>query len=212
MRVNETLPLWQRIVTFRMDIPRHWKHIAEMKKPDAPIRFEVKLLRPAIPGEDRSWSFLILPKTASEPLPRRGRTTVAGTLNGHPFQATLEPDGNLSHWLKVGKHLREAANAADGDMMALAITPVVPEPDPPVPQDFREALAQCPQAGETWMATTTVARLDWIHWIDSAKQQTTRERRIRGACEMLAAGTRRVCCFDPSGYYSKGFNAPEAAD
>ena len=176
------------------------------------IRFEAELLRPADPGMDRSWSFLILPKTASEQLPRRGRTTVAGTLNGHPFRATLEPDGNLSHWLKVGKHLREAVNAADGDMMALAITPVVPEPDPPVPPDFREALALCPQAGETWMATTMVARLDWIHWIDSAKQRQTRERRIRGACEMLASGKRRVCCFDPSGFYSKGFSAPKTAD
>ena len=195
-----------------MDVPRQSRSIAEMKKPDSPIRFEAKLLRPANPGKDRSWRFLILPKTASEPLPRRGRTTVAGTLNGHPFQATLEPDGNLSHWLKVDKHLREAIDAADGNMMALEIMPVVPEPDPPVPSDFREALSECPQAGETWAATTNVARLDWIHWIDSAKQQPTRERRIRGACEMLAAGKRRVCCFDPSGFYSKGFSAPEVAD
>jgi hypothetical protein len=29
---------------------------------------------------------------------------------------------------------------------------------------------------------------------------------------MLAAGKRRVCCFDPSGYYSKALAAPEAAE
>jgi hypothetical protein len=175
------------------------------------IRFEAKLLRPAGPGMDRSWSFLILPKTASEQLPRRGRITVAGTLNGHPFQATLEPDGKLSHWLEIGKDLRESVNASDGDMMTLEITPVVPEPDPPVPTDFRKALAANPQAAETWAAATTLARLDWIHWIDSAKQRQTRECRITGACEMLAAGKRRVCCFDSSGFYSKGFSAPAEA-
>jgi len=37
-------------------------------------------------------------------------------------------------------------------------------------------------------------------------------RRIRNACEMLAAGKRRVCCFDRSGFYSKGLGVPKAAD
>jgi hypothetical protein len=53
--------------------------------------------------------------------------------------------------------------------------------------------------------------VDWIHWIESAKQAKTRAKRVRTACEMLAAGKKRVCCFDPSGYYSKAFRAPEAA-
>lgn len=55
-----------------------------------------------------------------------------------------------------------------------------------------------------------VARVDWIHWIVSAKQAQTRAKRISDACEMLASGERRVCCFDPSGFYSKAFGAPKA--
>jgi hypothetical protein len=39
-----------------------------------------------------------------------------------------------------------------------------------------------------------------------------RERRIANACEMLATGKRRVCCFDRSGIYSRGLAAPEPAD
>ena len=49
----------------------------------------------------------------------------------------------------------------------------------------------------------TIARLDWIHWITSAKQLKTRAKRIGDACDMLASGKKRVCCFDQSGYYSK---------
>lgn len=41
--------------------------------------------------------------------------TVDGTLAGQPFVATLEPDGNGSHWFKVEKKLREAAGVAAGD-------------------------------------------------------------------------------------------------
>jgi hypothetical protein len=36
-------------------------------------------------------------------------------------------------------------------------------------------------------------------------------RRIKNACSMLAAGKRRVCCFDRSGFYSKSLSAPKSA-
>jgi hypothetical protein len=62
-----------------------------------------------------------------------------------------------------------------------------------------------------WSEITPNARLDWIHWISSAKQEETRARRIKNACSMLAAGKRRVCCFDRSGFYSKSMSAPKAA-
>lgn len=175
-------------------------------------RFKTTLLAPARPGKDRSWAFLVLPKSASDKLPRRGRTTVAGTLNGHAFQATLEPDGQLSHWLKVDKQLCEEAGIAVGDTVTLTVVPVQPEPEPQLPADFGKALAASAKALATWEDTTTLARVDWIHWVVSAKQQKTREKRIRDACGMLASGKRRVCCFDESGFYSKSLRAPEASD
>lgn len=99
-----------------------------------------------------------------------------------------------------------------GDIVTFEIRSVDQEPEPEVPSDLQEALAAAPEARAVWDDTTTVARLDWIHWITSAKQSTTRAKRIGDACAMLASGKRRVCCFDPSGYYSKAFSAPEAED
>ncbi|PKM26745.1 MAG: hypothetical protein CVV09_05085 [Gammaproteobacteria bacterium HGW-Gammaproteobacteria-13] len=171
-----------------------------MSKVDVTSRFEAKLLRPAKPGSDTSWAFVVLPRDASEKLPRRGRTTVEGAINGQHFQATLEPDGQLSHWLKVSRGLYEGAGAVEK------------EPEPDIPADFQEALAATPEARKVWTDTTTIARLDWIHWITSAKQLKTRSKRIGDACDMLASGKKHVCCFDQSGYYSKAFRAPDAAD
>ena len=85
------------------------------------------------------------------------------------------------------------------------------EPDPEVPADLEKALMAAPDARRTWDSTTSIARLDWIHWVVSAKQAKTREKRIRDACEMLADGKKRVCCFDPSGFYSKALKAPKPA-
>jgi hypothetical protein len=175
-------------------------------------RFKAKLQRPASSGKDDSWAFVVLPKVASEKLPRRGRTSVTGTINEHYFKATLEPDGQLSHWLKVSDGLRIVSGAELGDTVTLEITPVVTEPEPQLPTDFKKALKAVPKAEVVWRATTTIARVDWIHWIESAKQAATRNSRIASACDMLAAGKKRVCCFDPSGFYSKSLSAPEAAE
>jgi len=183
-----------------------------MTKTASKIRFKAKLLRPAVTAKRSSWTFLILPKKASAKLPTRGMTTTEGTINGHPFRATLEPDGQRGHWLKVSRKMREAAGADVGDVVTLEITSAGEEPEPRVPADLRKALAAAPKARALWSDITAIARRDWIHWITSAKRPETRARRIDNACEMLAAGKRRVCCFDRSGFYSKSFGAPEAAD
>ena len=174
--------------------------------------FNAKLLRPAISsGSDDQWAFVVLPKSVSDKFPRRGRTSVKGTMNGHFFQATLEPDGQLSHWLRVDKNLLEIAGTDIGDNVTLDIVPVEKEPEPDIPSDLKKALAVAPEAQSVWEDTTTIARLDWIHWITSAKQSKTRAKRINDACDMLASGKRRVCCFDPTGFYSKAFSAPQEA-
>jgi len=182
-----------------------------MTKADAKIRYKAKLLRLAESAKADSWTFLILPKTASAKLPTRGMTAVEGTINGYSFQAVLEPDGQKSHWLKVDRKLREAAGADAGDIVTLEIAPAAEEPEPTMPADLRKALVAAPKARKLWSDITTVARRDWVHWITSAKQPETRARRIKNACSMLAAGKRRVCCFDRSGFYDKSLSAPKAA-
>lgn len=174
------------------------------------IRFEAELLAPA--DEKRAtWSFLVLPVGASAKLPTRSMTAVEGTINGQPFIATLEPDGQRSHWLKVPAKMRRDAGAEVGDVVTLEIAPASEEPEPTVPPDLRRALAAAPAAKAVWTDITAVARRDWVQWITSAKKDETRARRIETACDMLASGKRRACCFDRSGIYSKALGAPRAA-
>ena len=177
------------------------------------IAFKPWLLRPASPA-GAAWTFLNLPKEASARLPSRGQVSVRGTLSGAVFVATLEPDGAGGHWLKVDRKLREAAGAEAGAVVSLVIAPLPPDqaPEPKVPPDLRNALAVAPaKAREAWSDITPAARRDWIAWITSAKQAQTRARRITRACDMLAAGKRRPCCFDRSGMYGKSMSCPVAA-
>ena len=73
--------------------------------------------------------------------------------------------------------------------------PTGKEPEAKVPADLRRALNAAPKAKAQWTDLTPIARRDFISWIDSAKQQETRKRRIERACSMLASGKRRPCCY-----------------
>jgi hypothetical protein len=180
-----------------------------MTKTDSKIRFQAELFRPAGAAKGDTWTFLQLPKDASAKLPTRSMASVEGTFNGFPFQATLEPDGQGGHWLKVEKELRESSGAKVGDLLTLEITPVAVEPEPKVPADLSEALAAAtPKARETWASTTPIARRDWIHWITSGKRAETRVKRIEVALSKLNAGSRRPCCFDRSGMYGNSMSCP----
>ena len=171
--------------------------------------FTDKLRRPQLSKKESPWAFVILPKSVSDTLPRRGRTTVNGTLNGQSFQATLEPDGQLSHWLRIEDELLKTLGVDYEGEVTVEIAPVELEPEPEIPFDLQTALKAKPEAWSVWLATTTIARLDWCHWVTSAKQEKTRVKRINDACEMLASGKKRVCCFDQSGFYSKAFGVPK---
>lgn len=178
------------------------------------IRCTATLHRPkaAAGTKPATWTFLMIPKAASRKLPARGLVSVQGTLNAHAFQATLQPDGQGGHWLKVSQKLRKDAGAEAGEAVLLEIEPMAKEPEPKVPADLKKALAATPKAKAVWSDITPLARRDWIQWITSGKRAATRTLRIGKACDMLANGKRRPCCFDRSGMYDKSLSCPEADD
>ncbi|MBC3767116.1 DUF1905 domain-containing protein [Neptunicella marina] len=180
-----------------------------MPELDTYSSFDTTLLCPKNMGDEAPWAFVVLPLQVSEKLPRRGRMTVNVLLNGHAAQVLLEPDGQKSHWFKVDNDWLKETGCEFDQRVQIELDMIKPEPEPEVPQDLNQALHNAPDALNTWLATTTIARIDWIHWIVTAKQAKTRDKRIHDACDMLAKGKKRVCCFDPSGFYSKAFGAPK---
>ena len=131
--------------------------------PQSPIRFTATLLSPRQTNAKAvTWTFLRLPKDASAKLPSRAMVSVEGTFNDVSFQATLEPDGDGGHWLKVERKLRESAGATAGDVVTLEIAPATVEPEPKVPADLKKALAAAPaKAREIWSGITPMARRAW---------------------------------------------------
>jgi Bacteriocin-protection, YdeI or OmpD-Associated/Domain of unknown function (DUF1905) len=167
---------------------------AKLQETKSTIRFSAELLRPKANEKPGSWT-LTLPKSASAKLPSRGMTMVEGTINSFPFRAAPEPNGKGSHRLSISNTMRDAAGADAVGTVMVEITRAGQEPEIRVPMDLRKALATAPLAKTGWEDITPMARRDWIFSISSAKQPETRMRRIEKACDMLASGKRRLCCF-----------------
>ena len=64
-----------------------------------------------------------------------------------------------------------------------------------LPKDLRAALIANPPALDAWNDITPLARNEFICWVEDAKQDKTRERRIRRTKEELEEGQRRPCCW-----------------
>jgi hypothetical protein len=64
-----------------------------------------------------------------------------------------------------------------------------------LPSDLRQALIANSTAFHAWKDMTPLARNEFICWVEDAKQQVTRERRIRRTQEELEEGQRRPCCW-----------------
>jgi len=64
-----------------------------------------------------------------------------------------------------------------------------------LPADLRKALIANGTALAAWKDITPLARNEFICWVEDAKQDRTRERRIRRTQEELEEGQRRPCCW-----------------
>ena len=64
-----------------------------------------------------------------------------------------------------------------------------------LPADLCKALIANTTALAAWKDITPLGRNEFICWVEDAKQEMTRERRIRRTQEELEEGQRRPCCW-----------------
>ena len=143
------------------------------------------------------WTILRLPEKASERLPARGQVAVQGTINGHGFQAVLEPDGRFGHWMRIDGQLQQTAALSAGDTATLEIESLKDWPEPNVPQDLETTLTASPQKiQDLWKAITPMARWEWVRWVNATRNLDTRKRRVEVSISKMKSGKRRPCCFN----------------
>jgi uncharacterized protein YdeI (YjbR/CyaY-like superfamily) len=64
-----------------------------------------------------------------------------------------------------------------------------------IPVDLRKVFTDDTEARAAWEDITSLARNEWICWIESAKKQETRNLRIKRTYTEIIEGKRRPCCW-----------------
>lgn len=149
------------------------------------IRFEATV------SEVEGATILRLPEKASKALPSRGQVAVRGTLDGREVTTVLEPDGEFGHWMKVA--------GASGAKVKVELEPAEEWPEPEVPADLKQALAEAPPKIQAlWREITPMARWEWVRWVKATRNPATRAKRVVVSISKMTNGKRRPCCFDLS--------------
>lgn len=162
-------------------------------KPDV-LRFRSVLIDSPAKGSGSGLA-LELPVDVSDKL--HGMDKVEGVVNDRAFRTAVEQSDG-AYWLPVSKAMLRNAAAEKGDEIEIAI--LGPEPDPIPASDLQRELDASPEATENWEELTTLAKRDWLRWIDDTNNQGTRARRIVRAIEQLSEGKRRACCVNVNGF------------
>lgn len=135
-------------------------------------------------------SYVIVPFDVHEVYGTRGQVKVKATFDGHPYRGSLAPMGGGKHILGLRKDIREAINKKHGDSVKVVIEPDTEPRLVTVPEDFQKALNKNKQARVFFEALSYTHRKEYVRWMESAKKQETRQRRLQRSIEMLTGGVK----------------------
>jgi hypothetical protein len=118
------------------------------------------------------------------------RFPVQATVNGHPLRLSVARMRG-EYLLGFSKANREAAGIQAGDTVELVLELDTAPREVEVPRALAHALSLDPPAQEAFDKLAYTHRKEFAQWIDEAKRDETRERRVAKAVEMLHAGETR---------------------
>jgi hypothetical protein len=147
--------------------------------------FEAVLIRPDGVG---TWTYLNIPAEVSVTFASKGQVRLKGTINDFPFCSTALPAGDGSHYLVVGKDIRDHINASQGDTVNVTLELDLDERHVEISDDLALALSSDPRAKAEFDKLAYSHQREYVDWIQGAKKPETRQRRITSMLERLSSG------------------------
>ncbi len=128
---------------------------------------------PKTPG-----AYIIIPFNVQEIYGTKGRVQVKATFDGHPYRGSLAPMGGGRHVLGVRKDIQRAIGKTLGDRVKVEIEPDTEPRVVIVPKDLQKLLNENPIEKTFFEKLSYTHRKEYVNWIESAKKEETRQRRL----------------------------------
>ena len=119
----------------------------------------------------------------------RARAPVRATVDGFTFRTTVAAYGGR-FYLGLNREVRQSAGVDAGDRVTVELElddePRVVE----VPDDFRAELDADGDLRASFERLSYTHRREYVRWIEEARREETRRRRVERALELLREGVR----------------------
>jgi Bacteriocin-protection, YdeI or OmpD-Associated/Domain of unknown function (DUF1905) len=119
------------------------------------------------------------------------RFPVVATINGYTWRTTVTRMRG-EFLLGLNRAVRQEAGVETGDTVDVELELDAAPREVKVPEDLAGALSDDPKARATFDRLAYTHRKEYVRWIDEAKRQETRRRRLAQALEMLRQGKSRT--------------------
>jgi hypothetical protein len=153
------------------------------------VQFTAEIRKYGSMGEKTGWTYIDIPAEIAEQLYPGNRKSfrVKGKLDNMPVAAlALIPVGEGNFILPLNGEMRKKLKKSQGYTLQVRLERDK-NPDPvPMPEDFADCLADEPAAKKQFDALPGSHRKYYIKWINSAKTEPTRVKRIAHAVTSLA--------------------------
>lgn len=118
------------------------------------------------------------------------RPKVKATFDGVPYRGLLARMGGENHILIVLKDIREKIGKSFGDSVKVTVEADTAPRVLDIPKDLAGALKKDKAARAFFEKLSFTHRREYVKWIEEAKKEETRQRRIEKAMEMLKKGQK----------------------
>lgn len=147
-----------------------------------------KLVLEKIPGKG-GWTYVVLDDIKKPKGKGFAWTKVKGTIDGYKIaQYHLMSMGEGRLFLPIRGEIRKAIKKREGDTVHIIL---YPDTDPvPVPVELQLCLDSEPEAGHFFNTLTEGQQLAYIKWINAAKTEDTKVKRLTKTIENMLAGKK----------------------
>lgn len=143
------------------------------------------------------WWIVRLPKQSSQQLRSRGQVCVLLKVGSDERVVVLEPDGEFGHWFRLTDEMVDNCGVDESTELTIHLKECSDWPEPDIPTDVLKRLMSQPSTiQKKWGNITPMARWEWIRWINSTSNESTRAGRIDKTFSKLAGRHTRPCCFN----------------
>ncbi len=140
---------------------------------------------PKTPG-----AYIVIPFDVREVYGTEGRVQVKAAFNGYAYRASLAPMGGGRHVLGVRKDIQQAIGKTHGDRVKVVIERDTEPRVVIVPKDLQKLLDANPKGKAFFEKLSFTNRKEYVNWIESAKKEETRQRRLKRSLEMLVENVK----------------------